>query len=580
MAPPDPRDDRSRGSQRRESRHGRPSQQADRGRPSGDGPIRDGGRRSGPAVRSSPGSAGGERGPDDGPSRPPASGRPGGARVDTRATTAGLLPDGPGLAVLGLVTVGIVALGVALGYDTVALSLLCGTGALGAVGVRVVTRDNRNGAGVALLWVAAFAFAALSMVLMGQSGGGLASLLAALGVAAAAALAPFAVLGSTVRLYGHGAGRQVIRRYVLGALLLGGIAVALVVGSRLLSLGWDILPPALTGSLASGSLAVQVVTAVVVYGAALVVGVRVARALPMAVFVAPSAFDRVRRTREAIERVYYYGLRAVAIYLVAAQVGLLLLAGSASETEALRTVLRATAPQSVVAVVGTVTAALAGVLVVLWVLRTVGGFTRAGVVSIILPPVVAGALAVVVSTTAADRTGSFVDRFVRPSVFESFLVDVSPGVFVGLLAVLSLACAVVFSVPTLVAGQGLGDESLAGIASAAVAVVLVVVVAVLAGRGLVVVAGVALATLVWEFGEFATVASGELAGPAGGLPDGFSRLASVHAVATLAVTGGAAVLGTLVFVVAAGSGLSTTVGAVVVLLTGVGIAALTLLLNG
>jgi len=514
------------------------------------------------------------------PSGPPGDGQTTGGRIDTGATTAGLLPDGPGLAVLGLVIVGIVALGVALGYSAGPLGLLCGTGTVGAAGVRVATRTNRSGAGVALLWVAAFAFAALSIALMGHSRGGLAPLLAALVVAAAALLAPFAVLGSTVRPYGHGAGRHVLRRYVLGTILLGGVAVALLVGSRLRSLGWDVLPPALADSLASGPLAARVAAAIIVYGAALVVGVRVARALPMAVVVEPAAFDRVRRTREAIERVYYYGLRALVLYTVAAQVGLLLLAGSASETATLRSILRATAPQSVVVAAGTVAAALAGVLVVLWLLRSVGGLTRAGVASVVLPPVAVGTLAVVVSTAAADRTGAFVDRFVEADVFEPFLVDVSPGVFVGLLAVLCLASAVVFSVPTLVAGQGLGDESLAGIASAAGAVVLVVAVAVLAGRGLVVVAGVALATVVWEFGEFATVASGELAAPAGGLPDGFDRLAAVHAVATLALIGGAVVLGALVFVVATGSALSTTGGAAVVVLAGVGIAALILLLSG
>jgi hypothetical protein len=611
MAPADPGDDSARPSERRhhperDPPSGRPAGEtgSDDGRPAGE-TRPDGGQRprpaAGPGVGSwqpssgrgrdsndrqsgaagSPPPGGGRQGaggPDSG--RPSAGGPTTGARVDTEATTAGLLPDGPGLAVLGLVTVGIVALGVALGYGIVPLALLCGTGALGALGVRVATREGRSGAGVALLWVAAFAFAALSVVLMGQSDSGFASLLAALCVASAALLAPFAVLGSTVRLYGHGAGRRVVRRYVLGTLLLGGIAVALLVGSRLWSLGWDILPPALTESLGSGSLAAQVATAVVVYGATLVVGVRVARALPMAVVVEPGAFDRVLRAREVVERGYYYGLRALAIYVVTAQVGLLVLAGSASETEALRTILRATAPQSVVAAVGTVTAVLAGVFVVLWLLRSVGGLTRAGVASVVLPSVATGVLAVVVSTTAAGPTGSFVDRFVEPSVVESFLVDVSPWVFVGLLAVLFLACAFVFGVPTLVAGQGLGDESLAGVASAGAAVVLVVVVAVLAGRGLVVVAGVALATVVWEFGEFATVASGELAAPSTGLPDGFGRLASVHAVATLAVTGGAVVFATLVFVTATASALSTTVGAVVVVLTGVGIAALTLLLNG
>jgi hypothetical protein len=493
-----------------------------------------------------------------------------------------LLPDGPGVAVLALVAVGIVALGVALGYSAVTLALLCGTGAVGALGVRVATSEDRPGAGVALLWVAAVAFAGLAVGLMGQSSGGFGTLLAALGVASGALLAPFAVLGSTVRLYGHGAGRRVVRRYVLGTLLLGGVAVVLLVATRLWSVGPDLLPPALTYAVVSGSLARQLFVAIVVYGLALFVGARAARALPVAVVVEPAAFDRVGRTREAIDRVYGYGIRALGLYIVLAQVGLLLVLGSGSDTDVglLRGILRATAPLPVVAALGTAAAALAALLVVLWLFRTVGGLTRAAVASVVLPPVVVVALAVLVSTVMPARTGAFVDGFVETPVFESFLTGVSPAAFVGLLAVLFLASAAVFAVPTLVAGQGLGDESLAGIASAAVAVVVVVVVAVLAGRGLVVVAGVALAALVWEFGEFVTVASGELAAPGANLPDGFTRLASVHAVATLAVTGGAVVLAVLVFLVATGSALSTTAGTVVLVVTGLGIAALVLLLNG
>lgn len=503
-----------------------------------------------------------------------------GKQVDTDATTAGLLPDGPGVALLVLVTGGVVGFGWVLGYGVAALVVLCGTGALGAFGVRTASSNNRGATGVALLWVTAFAFAATAAVLMGQSGNRLASLLATLGVASAALLAPFAVLGSTVRLYGHGAGRQVVRRYVLGTFLLGIIAVAVAVGTRLWSVGWDILPPVLTYSLVTGSLAGRVLVAMVVYGAALVVGVRAVRVLPVAVFVESSRFDSVVRTRSAVERVYYYALRAFGLYVAVTQVLLLSLAGSRRNPEALRSLLGATAPPAVVATVGTVTVVLAAVLVVLWLLRSVAGLTRAAVVEVIVPPVAVAALAAFVSAVVPGPAGSTLDRLVDPDVFEAFLTNVPPGLFLGLLAVLFVACAVVFTVPTLVAAQGLGDESLAGIASATLAVVVLVVVATLAGREGVVLAGVALAAVVWEFGEFVTVASGELASPSTGLPDGFGRLASVHAVATLSVTVGATLFAALVFVVATGTALSTAVGTVALVVTGVGIAALTLLLNG
>jgi hypothetical protein len=503
-----------------------------------------------------------------------------GESVDTGATTAGVLPDGPGVALLVLVTAGVVALGAALGYSVTLLGVLCATGVLGAAGVRAATRSGRTGTGVALLWVAAFVFAVTATLLMGESTGDAASLAAGLVVASGALLAPFAVLGSTVRLYGQGAGRRVVRRYLVGAVLLAGAALPLFLADQILSLGDGLLPPALAGSLASGSLARQVVVAIGVYGVGLFVGVRVARAFPAAVFVDSGEFDRVARVRATVERWYRYGLRAVWLYALLAMVLALFAAGTTTGWELTRAFLRVTAWPPAVVLVGTVTAGLAAVLGVVWLLRSVGGLSRASVVSVFLPVVTVAGLAVLVSTVFAEQTGSVADRFVRPSTVESFLVGVSVWEFTALTAGLFLASAVVFGVPTLVAGQRLGDESLAGVASAVLAVVVVVVVAVLAGRGLVVVAGVALATVVWEFGEFTTVASGELAAPSAGLSEGFGRLASVHAVATLAVAGGATLLAGLIYGVATGSALSTTVGTVVVIVTGIGIAALTLLLSG
>ena len=501
------------------------------------------------------------------------------ADVDTGATTAGLLPDGPGVALLVLVAGGVLVLGAALGYGMGPLAALCGAGALGAFGVRAAT-DGRGATGVALLWVTALVFAAAAAVVLGESGGGLGALLAGLGVASGALLAPCAVLGSTVRLYGHGAGQRVVRRYLLGTLLLGGVSAAVLVGAWLWSLGRETLPAVLTRPTLAESLAQQVVVAILVYGVGLVVTVRAARRFPVGVLLKASAFDRVVEARANVERAYRYGLWALGVYVVAAHVGLLVLASTEDELGTLRATLRASASRPLVVGLGAATAVLAGVLFVLWLLRSVGDLSRAAVAEVILPPAVVAVLATALVSLVPEPTGAVLDGLVAQTVFESFLTGVGPGVLVGALAVLFVASAVVFAVPTVVAAQGLGDESLAGIASATLAVVLVVVVAIAAGRGLVVVGGVALAAAVWEFGEFVTVASGELAVPSRGLPEGFGRLASVHAVATLAVTAGGVVFAALVFAVAAGTSLSTTAGTVALVVTGVGIAALTRLLNG
>ena len=517
------------------------------------------------------------------PSRRPSAGgdQPwvaGGANTD--ATTAGLLPDGPGVALLALAAGGVVAVGVALGYCPVALGALCLTGALGALGVRAATRDGRGAFGVALLWVAAVAFAALTVVLAGESVAGTQSLGAVLVVASATLLAPFGLLGSTVRLYGHGAGRRVVRRYLVGTLLLAGVAVALFVGSWLLSRGWDLLPPVAVSELVSGTLVRRLAVAATVYWAGLFVGVRAVRAAPVAVFVAAGSFDRVRQARTTVEQLYRYGLGVVVLYVAVALVGLGFVAEGGTAGRAVERLLRASTWPPGVAAVGTATAVLAALLVIVSLSRSVGGLTRAAVAEVVLPPAVVGGVAVLAATVAAAPLGGRVDAIAGTALAEAFLTAVSPAWLVGLLAVLFLVSAAVFATPTLVAATGLGDESLAGIASAALAVVLLVLVAVLAGQGFVAIAGVALAALVWEFGEFATVAAGELGAPDGRPPDGFARLASVHAVTTLVVTAGAAVLAGLVFVTATGTALSTTAGTVVLVVTGLGVGALVLLLNG
>jgi hypothetical protein len=498
------------------------------------------------------------------------------------------LPDRVGFALLALVTGVVVTLGASLGFGAVDLLVLCALGTAGAFSVRERTAGQRlwGVGGVTLLWVVALGFVVLLALLVTQSFALFGNPIpVALVTAAAALLAPFGVLGSTVRLYGHGAGQGVLGRYLRGTVLLVGIAVALLAGTLLWSFVTDavVVSASADGVPELPAMLGQVLVAVVVYALALVVGIRVVRQFPAAVLVPPTGFARVERARATAETVYR---RARLGLLVSVVLVFVMIAGQRPSARPVRRALYLATLPSVVTLIAGVVVVLALGLTALWLLRQAGGLTDRRIAEIVVPPVVFTLLVGLVSGLFTDAMNQAVERQLarvfgpRAGIYE-FLAGQSLTVLLVLLALALLCSAVVLSVPTLVAAQWLGDESLAGVASSVLALVALLGVTLATEQGgAVVVVGVVAAAVVWELGEYTTVAAGELGTEGAPLPGGFGRLASVHTVVTLVVALGGAGL-TLAFLAVSGATvLPTGAAALVVALAGVGSAALTLLLIG
>lgn len=508
--------------------------------------------------------------------------------VDTRASTAGFVPDTIGIVLLVLVSAGVVGLGVSLGYPPLPLGGLCLVGVLTALGVRTALQDDNRKivAGVGLLWTGALAFTGVTALLTSQPVPAVqqAGVLVPLCVAAAGLLGTFGIVGSTVRLYGHGAGRLVLRRYSQGTFVLVGIVALFLLGAAGTTVLTTLAPSG------SDTLGVRFVTGVIVYALFLFLGSRASRAFPAAVFVPPDEFHRIDRTEQTIEQVYYYGKLALFIYVTVVFTAwpLVIISGRTQLEPLVRGFTRVTTVPLFVTLVGTAALVFAVIVLALWSIRNVSGMEEEAIAEVFVPPVVIVVLAGLASLLLPGQFSGQVE-----TQFATVLAPQSPITeffaarpLAGLLVLCALAllwCAIVLSVPSGLAGQFPVDESLAGVAASVLALTLLLVLGIFAEASfLVIVAGVAVAAVVWELGEYATVASGELRSrvPPHELPDGFTTLTSIHTLATLVIVVAGVALTAGAFTLVSGIALSTTVAVFIVIVTTVGIAALMFLLTG
>lgn len=525
----------------------------------------------------------------------------------TGASTVGLLPDTIGVVLLGVVVGTILLFGSQLGYPLEPLALIAASGTAAALGVRTAAtgRSRHLVVGVSTLWLSALAFTGgtVLLVVRNPSPGIVAALIVPV-FASAALLGPFGVVSNTIRTYGQGAGSAVLRRYLIGTMILAVLVGGLGAVSLLQLLGAEVFLAPLPGAgeflAVVDSLPARVTVAVVVYAGAVFTLPWVVRSFPAEVFVRATDLDRLTAVRRYAKTVSRYGVRLVFVYLLIAVLAGLALAApdsvSGSQADVVDALLavavpitRAGASQTVVATVATVTLLTVVGIGTLRRLRDLSTVSGAAVAEVVVPPVILFAIVLGAVTVFSDQLprGALETQLALFAAPDSLVYEFITGrlrlIFLGLGTLAILVSGLVLSLPVAIAGGTPGDESLTGLTASVISLTALVIVAVFEGESLgLILLGVGVAAIVWELGEYATVAAGELRlqGGAGGAPAGLPTLLSIHALVTLCVAaiGAGVVVG--LTTVAVGVTLPLTVALSAVLATVLGLVALMLLLTG
>lgn len=528
-------------------------------------------------------------------------------KAGTGASTAGLLPDTVGIVLLATVAGTILVYGSQFGYSIRPLALVVASGIAAALGVRIAAAE-RSGhlvVGITILWLSALAFTGgTALLVIRQASSGIFATAPVPVVASAALLGPFGIVSNTIRTYGHGTGSAILRRYLIGTVLLtilvGGFGT--VTFLRLLGVELILAPLPGASELLSilESLPARVAIATIVYTGAFLTLPRAIRSFPVEAFIRVNHLDQLTAFRQSVKTVSRVGVQLVFVYLIVGVVTLVASAApadlSASQGGAVDALLaftepitRAGASQTPLIAVALPTIIVVVGLISLGWLRDLGTVSGAAVAESVLPPVILFALVLGVATAFADQLPL---TAVEPQlaavadpgspVYE--LITGSPRlILLGLGTLAVLTSGLVLSIPVALAGAAPGDESLVGIIASVVSLTVLVVVAVFQGGSLgLILLGVGGAAIVWELGEYATVAVGELQSQdeSKTLPAGFMTLLSVHALVTLCVTAIGAAVAIGLTMAAVSATLPLVVALPAVLATVIGLAALMLLLTG
>lgn len=499
-----------------------------------------------------------------------------------------------------LVVATVLLLGVRLGYPPVSLAVLCLAGVGAALGVRnAATTDRLAVVGVLPLWLAALVFTGVTASLLGSAPSPTHVTVA---IAAGALLGPFGVVGNTVRTYGEGTGRTLLGRYLTGTLVLAGLVAVYGLLLATLSAGLSNLGGSVGGGLGSllpEELAARVLYGVVLYPAVLLLVSAASDRFPAEVFVPFDDLDRVEQVRSRVDAVVRGGWQVLGGLglVLAVGVGARVLRdpgdsseGAAETVETVTLGIVGVATARPLLGLAVVSCALLGLVVLsLYVLREHGTASATVLTQTVGPPLALVVGVVALTTVFAgqipmNQLSAVVEGILADGSSLSDLLTTYPSLLVLVLSTLAiLVSAVVFSVPTTLAAGPAIDDSLAGLGAGVLALLLFVLAAVLGGEpGLVIVAGVAVIAVVWELGEYATVAAGELRTPSrgSGLPPDFGSLTSIHAVASLAVAAVGVLLAGGIAAIAGAATLPNSFALLAVIASALGLAGLVLLLTG
>lgn len=515
---------------------------------------------------------------------------------DTRATTIGSLPEPIGVLLLFLGFIGVLGIGTSLGYPSREIAVIFGTGLLAAVGVRIAASQSpsRTAIGVTLLWVAAVIFTVAAVLLVSYASNAVGSIAIPLLIAAATLLVPFGILGSTLQSFGHGAGRAVLSRYLTGCLVLSAAAFFLLLSGAIQSIMWSTLSEVtstVTGGTFNGlGVYPRAVLAFFVYTVFFYALQRTAHGLPFEVFVSPEEFDRVTTHRATVDRVHQYGLMVTGLYfctIIATFVLSDVIEHPAGDVTALITELGAALP--LIGVFLTLTVLMVGAVMFVIVTRRVTSLTGMHLLETFGPPAVILVLttvgaAIFGDTVATTLTESAPGQGISEGGILYQIITGQPSLVLLMLVMTALlSSAIVLSIPSFLAGGGPGDASLTGVAAGVIGIVVLVFITVIThGQFSMILGGVLLAAIIWEIGEYSTVAAGELRSPQSTevLPDGFTTLTAVHTVATTIVAIIAAGLAILSIILIGSTTLTVTTALVTLILSSIALAALIALLSG
>lgn len=483
-------------------------------------------------------------------------------RTDTsngQASHAGTIPTAIGAGLWIVTVTGIAALTTILGYNPALILGIALAGTFAGVGVRTATTDGfmRTGIGISALWCAALLFTGTAGTLLTMHATSLGDVILTTMVAVGALLVPFGLLTSTVKSYGHGAGTRVLHRYLVGTALLAGFGV--------LVLAWTILPSLVPSTstilgwvqslfgLTTGSEIPTSVVALVVYIIAQGVTEKTVAVVPTEILSPPNTDTDGAEYKQTILAASSYASHFITIYVVSLILAAALPAVSLGIPPGVKGGLLTVASSIVTVWSYPPLVQAVGILTVLqlafmgFIVATEKATSWSGIeiAEAAIPPAAFVGM-VMVALHGAGGSGMVVEAL-KESAFAttfpgvmSFTASTSatPLVLAGVIAAL-IASGVMFSMPTMLAVFSPGDQSLTGITAAVIGVAGITVAAVLgAGSTVAIIGGVALTAVLWELGEYTTIAAGEIQ-PAtthqGTEQPSISPVVAVHAVTTVVV---------------------------------------------
>lgn len=505
----------------------------------------------------------------------------------TDATTAGALPNTIAALLLAVVSAGILTIGAFSGYSPAILGGLLVVGAIAASGVRLAATSHglRAAVGITLLWVAAIAFTAATAVLASVAGDtGLAVV-----VSIAATLGPFSLLNNRIESYGEGTGRRILYQYFVGVCII--VAVVLAIGvagtaGAVLATGTSIALAGLTGGPW-----LRVALATILAGAFIYTVKHTVRSLPLEAFVAPPQLDRLAGARDTIDRLHGDARVAIILYGLAAVLVHPDLHGDAPAAYIAdaATVIQLAAHPTVLMTLTGLTLLLLVTIGFVDITRRLSSVSSLGALQTLTPPVLLltatlGGLIAFRSQLEALILTTLPPAMTADGTVLGEILATSPLLIVlVILPVGLLAAAVVFWIPTVIASAGGNDASLAGIAGSTISLALLVIVGSITHQPFpLIIGGVIVAAVVWELGEYTTVATGELNTPrnTNRLPEGFAGITAIHTVAILLVALVAATAGVGALIVLTGVPLSLPLAVLALLACTIAVTVILFLLPG